>query len=119
MTEERGIPIRRYWINGCKICPVGSRCATGNECRISRWDREDLIDNMDICLGRDPDGMMLRRSTVEHPFSTITAWMGGTHFLMRRLKNLRREIALNVLAYNMKQMIALLGVRGALRTMQG
>ncbi len=53
---------------------------------------------MDSRLGRDPDYMTLRRCTVEHPFGTIKAWMGGTHFLTRRLKNVRSEMALNVLA---------------------
>ena len=74
---------------------------------------------MDSRLGRDPDYMTLRRCTVEHPFSTIKAWMGGTHFLTCRLKNVRSEIALNVLAYNIKQMVALLGVKGLMRALQG
>ena len=69
-------------------------------------------------LGRDPDYMTLRRCTVEHPFGTIKAWMGGTHFLTRRLKNVRSEMALNVLAYNIKRMIALLGVKALMRAMQ-
>ena len=118
-TEERGIPIRRYWINGCKTCPLRSNCTTGNERRISRWEREDLVDDMDSRLGRDPDYMTVRRCTVEHPFGTIKAWMGGTHFLMRRLKNVRSEMALNVLAYNIKRMLALLGVRGLMCAMRG
>ena len=118
-TEERGIPIRRYWINGCKTRPLRSNCTTGNERRISRWEREDLVDDMDSRLGRDPDYMTLRRCTVEHPFGTIKAWMGGTHFLTRKLKNVRSEMALNVLAYNIKRMVALLGVRGLMRAMQG
>ena len=50
---------------------------------------------------------------------TIKAWMGGTHFLMRRLKNVRSEMALNVLAYNIKRMVALVGIRGLMRAMQG
>ena len=116
-AEERGIPIRRYWINGCKTCPLRSNCTTGNERWISRWEREDLVDDMDSRLGRDPDYMTLRRCTVEHPFGTIKAWMGGTHFLTRRLKNVRSEMALNVLAYNIKRMVALLGVRGLMRAM--
>lgn len=62
--------------------------------------------------------MTLRCCTVEHPFGTIKAWMGGTHFLTRRLKNVRSEMALNILAYNIKRMIALLGVRGLMRVMQ-
>jgi len=74
---------------------------------------------MDSRLGRDPDYMTLRRCTVEHTFGTIKAWMGSTHFLTRRLKNVRSEMALNVLAYNIKRMVALLGVGGLMRAMQG
>ncbi len=35
--------------------------------------------------------MRQRRETVEHPFGTIKARMGATHFLMKRLKNVRTE----------------------------
>ena len=45
--------------------------------------------------------MRQRRETVEHPFGTIKARMGATHFLMKRLKNVRTEMALSVLAYNL------------------
>lgn len=55
--------------------------------------------------------MTIRRSTVEHPFGTIKAWMGSTHFLTRRLKNVRTEMALNVLAYNIKRLVSLVGIR--------
>ena len=55
--------------------------------------------------------MTLRRCTVEHPFGTIKSWMGTTHFQMRRLTNVRTEMALHVLAYNIKRMISLIGVR--------
>ena len=54
--------------------------------------------------------MTVRRSTVEHPFGTIKAWMGSTRFLMRRLGNVRTEMALNVLACNIKRMISMLGL---------
>jgi hypothetical protein len=55
--------------------------------------------------------MTLRRCTVEHAFGTIKAWMDATHFQMRRLKNVRTEMALHVLAYNIKRMISLVGIR--------
>lgn len=118
-TLERSIQIRRYWINGCKTCPLRTNCTTGNERRISRWEREDLVDDMDRRLGRDPDYMTLRRCTADHPFGTIKAWMGSTHFLTRRLTNVRSEMAFNVLAYNFKRMVALIGIRGLMRAMQG
>ena len=68
---------------------------------------------------RDPDPMTLRRCTVEHPFGTIKAWMGATHFLTRRLKNVRTEMALNVLAYNIKRMVALIGIRRLMAAIPG
>lgn len=74
---------------------------------------------MDSRLGRDPDSMTVRRCTVEHPFGTIKAWIGATHFLTRRLTNVRSEMALNMLAYNINRMVALLGVRGLMCAMRG
>ena len=35
----------------------------------------------------------------------------GSFFLMRRLKNVRTELALNVLAYNIKRMVASVGIK--------
>ena len=48
--------------------------------------------------------------TVEHPFGTLKAWMGATHFLTRTLDKVRTERSLHVLAYNLKRMITILGV---------
>ncbi len=54
--------------------------------------------------------MRQRRETVEHPFGTIKMWMGSTHFLMKRLKNVRTEMALHVLAYNLKRFMNIRGI---------
>ncbi len=54
--------------------------------------------------------MRQRRQTVEHPFGTIKYWMGATHFQMRTLKRVRTEMALHVLAYNLKRVINILGI---------
>ncbi|HXX01941.1 MAG TPA: IS5/IS1182 family transposase, partial [Candidatus Acidoferrales bacterium] len=53
----------------------------------------------------------LRRSTVDHPFATIKAWMGATHFLTKTLPKVRTEMSLHVLAYNMKRAFKILGTR--------
>jgi hypothetical protein len=45
--------------------------------------------------------MRTRHETVEHPFGTIKARMGATHFLMKRLPNVAAEMALHILAYNL------------------
>jgi hypothetical protein len=65
---------------------------------------------MQVRLDRMPDAMGVRRQTVEHPFGTFKSWMGSTHFLTRTLKQVRTEMSLHVLAYNIKRVIAIIGV---------
>ena len=108
--EEGGLMHRRYWQNECQHCPLKSRCTTGKERRITRWEHEHLIDEAIQRMERDPDLMRTRRCTVEHPFGTLKSWMGTTYFLTKRLKNVGAEMALNVLAYNMKRMINMIGI---------
>jgi len=68
-------------------------------------------------LERMPDAMKIRRQTVEHPFGTIKAWMGSTHFLTKTMKNVKTEMSLQVLAYNLKRMISIFGVKPLIREM--
>ena len=113
--QERGLVLRRYWQNDCRHCPLKARCTSGKERRITRWEHEDLIDAMQARIEADPELMRLRRCTVEHPFGTIKAWMGATHFQMRRLKNVSTEMALHVLSYNLKRMINMIGTGALLK----
>lgn len=108
--DERGQVQRRYWQNECQSCSLKAQCTTGKERRIARWEHEHLIEEMYARMDENPDLMRTRRCTVEHPFGTIKAWMGSTHFLTRGFPNVRAEMALNVLSYNIKRMINMIGV---------
>jgi hypothetical protein len=44
--------------------------------------------------------------------------MGATHFLTRELKRFSTEMSLHVLAYNLKRMISILGVRPLLEVIR-
>jgi transposase len=55
---------------------------------------------------------------VEHPFRTIKSWMGATHFLMKRLKNVCTETALSVLAYNLTRVMNILGIGPLIQAMR-
>jgi hypothetical protein len=57
-------------------------------------------------LDRAPKSMRIRRATVEHPFGTLKAWMGATHFRTKTLAKVRTEMSPHVLAYNLKRVIA-------------
>ena len=53
---------------------------------------------MQARLDAQPEAMRLRRQTVEHPFATLKAWMGATHFLTKRLPGVSTEMSLHALA---------------------
>jgi len=116
--EEDGKKLRRYWTSACKTCAMKSQCTTGPERRVSRWEHEAVLEKVQARLDHNPGAMALRRQTAEHPFGTIKCWMGATHFLTMTLPKVATEMALNVLAYNMKRVIAILGV-GALMEAMG
>ena len=77
-----------------------------------------MLERVQDRLDRNLDAMRVRRSTAEHPFGTIKAWMGATHFLMKTLPKVASEMALCVLAYNMKRVISILGVAGLIAAMR-
>jgi len=109
-NEENGLARHHYWTNVCQSCPVKELCTTGKERRITRWEHEHVLDAVQRRLDENPQAMRMRRETVEHPFGTLKARMGATHFLMKRLKNVRTEMALSVLAYNLTRVMNILGI---------
>ena len=107
---ENGMRLRRYWSSAaCAACPIKRQCTPSKERRITRWEHEHLLEEVQRRLDANPDAMRTRRETVEHPFGTIKARMGATHFLMRRLPNVAAEMALHVLAYNLTRVMNILG----------
>jgi hypothetical protein len=117
-NEEDGKILRRYWTNACQGCSLKGKCTTGKERRISRWEHEAVLEAVQARLDRNPTKMRFRRQTVEHPFGPIKSWMGSTHFQMKTLKHVGTEMALHVLAYNMKRGISILGVGGLIQAIR-
>ena len=108
-SEEEGKILRCYWTTACQACSQKAKCTTGKERRIKRWEHEAVLEKVQARLDGDPGKMRIRRQTVEHPFGTIKSWMGSTHFQMKTLKHVGTEMALHVLAYNMKRVMQILG----------
>jgi len=108
--EDKGLQLRRYWSSACPQCPLKAQCTPSDYRKISRWEHEEVLDAVHRRLDQQPEAMTLRRRTVEHVFGTLKHWMGSTHFLMRRLRNVATEMSLQVLAYNLKRVISILGI---------
>jgi transposase len=109
-TVEHGMNMHAYSTTKCAECPLRAQCTSSKQSRrIKRWEHEAVIDAMQERLDRAPRAMIVRRATVEHPFGTLKARMGATHFLTRTLDKVKTEMSLHVLAYNLKRVIAILG----------
>jgi len=117
-TEEDGLMLRRYWTNVCQSCAIKERCTSGKERRITRWEEEHVLEAVQQRLDEHPEKMRQRRQTVEHPFGTIKSWMGSTHFQMKTLKKVATEMALHVLAYNLKRVMGIIGIKPLMAAMR-
>jgi transposase len=117
-TVEAGQNIGIYWTSNCAGCALKPQCTPAPQRRVRRWEHEAVIDAMQARLDRKPEAMRIRRATVEHAFGTLKAWMGATHFKTRTLERVQTEMSLHVLAYNLKRMIAILGVAPLIQAMR-
>ena len=110
-TQDRGKRIHCYWTNKCRMCSIKAQCTSGVHRKMTRWEHEEVLDAAQTRLNQNPDMMRIRRTTVEHPFGTLKAWMGSTHFLTKTLDRVSTEMSLHVLAYNMKRMMNIIGTK--------
>ena len=117
-SEEDGKVMRTYWTTACSTCPLKEKCTTGRERRVKRWEHEAVLEAAQDRLDKNPDIMTVRRSTVEHPFGTIKFWMGSAHFLMKTPHNVKTEMSLHILSYNLKRVMNIIGVPGLLHAMR-
>ena len=117
-TQERGQNLHRYWSSNCQTCRLKAKCTTGKQRRVTRWEHEEILDRVERRLARAPGKMRTRCQTVEHPFGTLKHWMGSTHFQMVTLEHVSTEMSLHVLAYNMKRVMNILGVKSLIEAIR-
>lgn len=117
-VEEDGKVLHAYWRSGCKSCPIKNHCTPNNERRVKRWEYEEILDELQDRMEETPKVMQLRKETVEHPFGTIKAWMGWTHFLTKTFPRVKTEMSLHVLAYNMKRVMNIMGSSALIEAMR-
>ena len=114
---EKGLKLHRYWSSKCQGCALKSQCTPSTERRVRRWEHEAVMEEMQDRLRNAPDMMRIRKRTVEHPFGTLKQWMGATHFLTRKLAGVSAEMSLNVLAYNLKRVMKIMGANGLMKAL--
>ncbi|SDR61267.1 IS1182 family transposase [Paraburkholderia tuberum] len=117
-TVEAGLTIHKYWPSACPKCQLKPQCTPSPYRRVTRWEHENVLEEMQRRLDQTPDAARLRRQTVEHPFGTLKFWMGSVHFLTKTLSRVRTEMSLHVLAYNLKRAMNILGTKALMEAMR-
>ena len=117
-SVEHEMKINVYYTSTCPSCELKKQCTLGKERRVRRWEHEDVLDAVQERLDRSPGKMIQRRCTVEHVFGTLKFWMGSTHFLTKTLKHVSTEMSLQVLAYNLRRVMNILGIEGTMKAIR-
>ncbi len=98
----------RYRAVDCSGCPLKRNCTSAPRRFVYRHIHHDALQRAGDRVKADKSLMTLRRSTVEHPFGTLKAYLGN-RFLLRGTLKAATETALAVLGYNLMRAIKLLG----------
>jgi transposase len=105
-TEQKAY----YATKACDGCQLKARCTNAARRTIARGFYEGAREAMHRRAAADPTWMKRRRALVEHPFGVIKGLMGYPRFLVRGLRKAKAELALTVLAFNLKRVINILAV---------
>jgi transposase len=114
---EKGRQMKYYTTEACGTCVMRSHCTEGAQRRIKRLIDEVVVERMAARVRAGPDKLRLRKELVEHPFGTIKRAMGHGYFLMRGKAKVGTEMSMTVMAYNIKRVINIAGVRKMIETL--
>lgn len=115
-TPER---IRYKNYEECLKCPNKDLCTKAKKGRvINRSKHQDFLDTVDARTEQNMDKYLKRQMIVEHPFGTIKRTMNAGYFLTRGLESVKMEADLIFLAYNIKRVIKILGVKEIIRRIE-
>jgi transposase len=97
-----------YQTKACATCAQRAQCTKAEQRSIARSWHAEAMERADARAKADPALMRLRSGTAEHPFGNLKAMLQGG-FLVRTLPKVKGEMALAVLTYNLKRVLAIMG----------
>jgi transposase len=101
-----------YRTNACPRCPLKAQCTKSKRRTVTRHYHEDALERMNARVEADPGLMRLRGCVAEPPYGTIKRMMGNGRFFLRGVAKVAGEIALSILAYNLRRIVNYTAERG-------
>jgi len=108
-----------YTSDNCKDCHLKHKCTKAKQRTVSRWEHEDILEEMERRMQADPQIIKQRQWLVEHPFGTIKRSFNQGYMLLRGLDKVRCEFSLSALAYNIKRVINIVGIEAMIAATAG
>jgi transposase len=117
-TEDKGRTLFNYDNpEACAGCALKSRCTPSAHRTVTRWEHEESVERMAAAVAAHPEKLALRKTLIEHPWGTIKMILGGG-FLVRGLEKVRAEVNLAHFSYNLKRVLAVIGVEKLLEALK-
>lgn len=116
-STEKGRGVKYYIASACSGCALKSQCTRGAFRRIKRLADEEVLERVAARVRAGPDKLRLRKALAEHPFGTIKRVMGYGYFLTRGKQKVGTEMSLTVMAYNLKRVINIVGIKTMIETL--
>lgn len=97
----------------CKECPFKDQCTTSSDDEriIKRNEQHDIYDIVNKIMDENKHIYKERQEIVEHVFGTVKRSLGYTYFLTRGNESVKAESYMHFLAYNLKRVINIIGVK--------
>jgi len=108
-----------YTTTACGACALKARCTGAKQRIVSRLIEEAALERAQARVAAEPHAMALRRQTAEHPFGSLKYHiLSHGRFLLRGLHGSGTEMALAVLAYNLRRACNVLGLQNLTSRLQ-
>lgn len=104
----------------CSKCEYKDKCTTSKKGRrIKRSIDQGFLDSVDDRTSENKELYKRRQMIVEHPYGTVKRGWGLSYFLTRGLRSVKTEVSLAFLAYNMKRVMNILGIKEMIKRLEG
>ena len=103
-----------YRTKACEGCPLKAKCTTARQRNVYRTSQDCIKEALRQRMKKHPEMMQKRKCLSEHPFGSLKQWMNQGYFLTRKLEHVQTEMSLSILAYNLKRVMKIIGVKDLL-----
>jgi transposase len=112
MANHHGKMMRLYKSGDCAGCNAKGKCTINNKGRIIyRWEHEEILEDMRHRVKANGAKVKMRQWLSEHPFGTIKRSFNQGYMLLKGLEKVGAESSISVLAYNIKRVINIVGLK--------